>query len=120
MSPMQGRDSHGPTAAIRSALKLDQDAYQATLLNLKFHRSALATSDDLRKLASLIRTYLEAGGKHVQFNVVDRATLLDAQLNPDEHRDLVVRIAGYSAYFVTLSRTVQDDIIARTEHACVA
>jgi formate C-acetyltransferase len=120
MSPMHGRDQHGPTAVIRSALKTDQDAYQATLLNLKLHRSALATKEDLRKLASLIRTYLELGGKHLQFNVIDRATLLDAQEHPDEHRDLIVRVAGYSAYFVTLSRRVQDDIIARTEHASVA
>ncbi len=119
MSPMQGRDHRGPTAVIRSALKIDQDAYQATLLNMKFHQSALATSGDLHKLASLIRTYLEFGGKHVQFNVVDRETLLDAQIHPNEHNDLVVRIAGYSAYFVTLSRTVQNDIIARTEYAGV-
>ncbi len=115
MSPMQGRDSHGPTAVMRSALKINQDEYQATLLNLKFHPSALSSEEDLRKLALLIRTYLESGGKHVQFNVVDRETLLDAQEHPEDHQDLVVRIAGYSAYFVTLSKTVQDDIIARTE-----
>lgn len=120
MSPMQGRDRHGPTAVMRSALKVDQDAYQATLLNVKFHPSALSSRADLAKLALLIRSYLELGGKHIQFNVVDRQALLDAQAHPEDHGDLVVRVAGYSTFFVGLSRTVQDDIIARTEHAALA
>jgi formate C-acetyltransferase len=72
---------------------------------------------DLRKLSLLIRTYFSLGGKHIQFNVVTRETLLAAQANPEQHRDLVVRMAGYSAYFVRLSRTVQDEIIGRMEHA---
>ncbi len=99
-----------------SAAAIDQSAYQATLMNMKFHPSALKTEGDLRKLGMLIRTYFSLGGKHVQFNVVTRETLLAAQANPAEHRDLVVRMAGYSAYFVQLGKTVQDEIIARMEN----
>jgi formate C-acetyltransferase len=116
VSPMRGRDTHGPTAVVRSAAAIDQSAYQATLMNMKFHPSALKTEGDLRKLGMLIRTYFSLGGKHVQFNVVTRETLLAAQANPAEHRDLVVRMAGYSAYFVQLGKTVQDEIIARMEN----
>jgi formate C-acetyltransferase len=117
LSPAQGVDTRGPTAVLRSALKTDQSTYQSNLLNLKLHPSALKSEEDARKLASLMRTYFANGGKHLQFNVVDRDTLLDAQEQPDKHRNLVVRVAGYSAYFVQLSRRVQDDIIARQEHA---
>ena len=117
MSPMQGRDTHGPTAVFRSAMKIDQDPFQATLLNMKFHPSALRSRDDLRKLASLISTYFANGGKHIQFNVVDTQQLKAAQANPDEYRDLVVRVAGYSAYFVLLPASVQEEIILRSEHA---
>ena len=119
LSPMQGADRNGPARALASALNIDQDPYQATLLNLKLHPSALSTPADLRKAALLIRTYLTHGGKHLQFNVVDRATLVDAQAHPDRHHDLTVRVAGYSAYFVHLGKVMQDEIIARTEHrAC--
>ncbi len=117
MSPAQARDTRGPTGVIRSALAIDQSRYQATLLNMKFHPSALATEADRRKLSHLIRTYLTGGGKHIQFNVVDRQTLLDAQQHPEQHRDLVIRVAGYSTYFVHLTRPVQDEIIRRTEYA---
>ena len=116
MSPMQGMDTHGPLAVMQSAMKVDQDPFQATLLNMKFHPSALKTESDMEKLASLIRTYLTNGGKHVQFNVVDRKTLIDARENPAAHRDLVVRIAGYSAYFVQLNDSMQEEVINRTEH----
>ena len=115
VSPMQGRDIHGPTAVIRSALRINQDPYQATLLNMKFHPSALQTEEDLKKLATMIKTYFSRGGKHVQFNVVRRETLIAAQQNPENYRDLVVRVAGYSAYFTQLNRAVQDEVIARTE-----
>jgi pyruvate-formate lyase len=115
VSPMQGRDTHGPTAVMRSALRIDQDPYQATLMNMKFHPSALRSNEDLRKISALIRTYLEHGGKHVQFNVVSREILLEAQQNPGQYRDLVVRVAGYSAYFTQLSSAIQDEVIARTE-----
>jgi formate C-acetyltransferase len=116
MSPMRGRDGRGPTAVIKSASKIDQVPYQSTLLNMKFHPSALKTDEDLRKLGFLIRTYFSLGGKHLQSNVVSRETLTAAQRNPADHRDLVVRVAGYSAYFVQLSKPVQDEIIGRTEH----
>jgi formate C-acetyltransferase len=120
MSPMRGMDTHGPTAVIKSAMKIDQVPYQATLLNMKFHPSALKGTEDLRKLSSLIKTYFSFGGKHIQFNVVNRQTLLDAQKHPENYRDLIVRVAGYSAYFVQLGQAVQDEIIGRTEHAQAA
>ncbi len=116
VSPMQGRDMHGPTAVLRSALKIDQGPYQATLMNLKFHPTALATPADLEKLSGLLRTYFSRGGKHVQFNVVTREMLLAAQEKPENYRNLVVRVAGYSAYFTKLNRPMQDEVIARTEH----
>jgi pyruvate formate-lyase/glycerol dehydratase family glycyl radical enzyme len=117
MSAMRGRDTHGPTALIKSAAKIDQVPYQSTLMNMKFHPSALKSAEDLRKLSSLIKTYFSLGGKHVQFNVVSKDTLMEAQRHPENHRDLVVRVAGYSAYFVQLTKAVQDEIIERTEHA---
>ncbi len=116
MSPSQGRDSHGPTAVIRSALNINQVPYQATLLNMKFHPSALKTTEDLRKLSTLIKTYFSLGGKHIQFNVVNKETLRDAQEHPEKHRDLVIRVAGYSTYFVQLTKAVQNELIVRTEH----
>ncbi len=116
MSPVQGRDVRGPTSVIKSASKINQHILQATLLNMKFPPSALRTEEDRRKLTCLISTYFELGGKHVQFNIVDQATLLDAQKNPENHRDLIVRVAGYSAYFVGLGKVIQDEIIMRTEY----
>ena len=115
MSPMQGRDTHGPTAIMRSALRINQDPYQATLLNMKFHPSTLQSEEDLQKLSAMIKAYFKQGGKHVQFNVVARETLLKAQQHPEQYRHLVVRVAGFSAYFTQLNRAVQDEIIARTE-----
>ena len=116
MSPMQGMDHQGPLAVMQSAMQVDQDPFQATLLNMKFHPTALETEEDMGKLASLIRTYLTSGGKHVQFNVVDQETLVDARKHPEAHRDLVVRIAGYSAYFVQLNDSMQQEVINRTSH----
>jgi pyruvate formate-lyase/glycerol dehydratase family glycyl radical enzyme len=115
MSACQGKDMNGPTALIRSAMAIDQVPYQATLLNMKFHPSALKTTEDIRKLSMLVKTYFSAGGKHIQFNVVDKKTLTEAQENPNEHRDLIVRVAGYSAYFVQLTKAIQNDIVARTQ-----
>ena len=86
---------------------------------MKFDPSALKTDEDLHKLSMLIRTYFNQGGKHVQFNVVDRGTLLDGQQHPERHRNLIVRVAGYSAYFVNLGKPVQDEIIERTEYDTV-
>ncbi|HVN96086.1 MAG TPA: pyruvate formate lyase family protein [Syntrophorhabdaceae bacterium] len=116
LSPAQGKDINGPTAVMRSAMAVDQTPFQATLLNMKFHPSALTSEEDMKKLASLIKTYFMAGGKHVQFNVVNKIVLLESQKEPEKHRDLIVRVAGYSAYFVALGKPVQDEIIARTEH----
>jgi pyruvate-formate lyase len=83
---------------------------------MKFHPSALNTREDLAKLAALIKTYFRMGGKHVQFNIVDKGTLVRAQEAPADYRDLVVRVAGYSAYFTMLGKPMQDEIIARTEY----
>lgn len=117
VSPVSGRDVKGPTAVASSVAKLDHHiASNGTLLNMKFHPSALEGEEGLRKLCSLIRGYFDQKGFHVQFNVVSRETLLDAQKNPDKYRTLVVRVAGYSAYFTALDKAIQDDIIARTEH----
>jgi len=117
MSPAQGCDTHGPTAVIKSAGKMDQYPILATLLNIKFQPTILKTRDDMKKLIALIKTYFDFGGRHIQFNVVDQKTLLDAQVHPELHRNLIVRVAGYSAYFIELDRGVQDEIIKRTAHA---
>lgn len=119
MSPMQGRDTKGPLAVLQSAMKINQDEYQATLLNLKFHPSALKTDEDLYKLASVMKTYFTNGGKHIQFNVVDKETLVQAQREPEKYRDVVVRVAGYSAYFTALSKEVQDEVINRTAYETI-
>ncbi len=117
VSPVSGRDSAGPTAAVNSVSKLDHHiASNGTLFNQKFHPSALEGESGLQNLAALVRSYFDQKGLHVQFNVVSREKLLDAQKNPDKYRDLVVRVAGYSAHFTSLDKTIQDDIIARTEH----
>ncbi|MBB4301440.1 formate C-acetyltransferase [Rhodobium orientis] len=116
VSPRQGKDVKGPTAAANSVAKLDHFiASNGTLYNQKFLPSALAGDGGLKNFASLVRSYFDHKGMHVQFNVIDRQTLLDAQKDPEAHRDLVVRVAGYSAQFVVLAKEVQDDIISRTE-----
>jgi formate C-acetyltransferase len=116
VSPRQGKDHLGPTAAANSVAKLDHFiASNGTLYNQKFLPSALAGDNGLRNFASLVRSYFDQKGMHVQFNVVDRDTLLAAQKDPEAYRDLVVRVAGYSAQFVVLAKEVQDDIISRTE-----
>jgi pyruvate formate-lyase/glycerol dehydratase family glycyl radical enzyme len=114
-SPSQGQDTKGPTAMLRSAAKLDQAACSSTLLNMKLHPSSVTSREDLKKLGSLIKTYAEMGGKWIQFNVVGNEELLEAQKTPEKYRDLIVRVAGYSAYFTDLSKGVQDDIIRRQE-----
>lgn len=119
MSAMRGRDTRGITGLVKSAAKIDQVPYQSTLMNVRFHPTALASDEDLTKLSTVIRTYFDMGGKHMQFNVVTRDTLIDAQTHPENYRDLVVRVAGYSAYFCQLTKTVQDEIIGRTEHQVV-
>lgn len=116
-SPSHGADTHGPTAVFKSVSKLDTHRITGgVLLNQKVTPQMLATSADRAKLVMLLRTFFNRlDGFHVQYNVVDRATLLDAQAHPERHRDLIVRVAGYSAFFTVLSKATQDDIIARTE-----
>ena len=115
-SPAHGSDSHGPTAVIKSLGKLDQTKSGGTLLNVRFVPQLLRREEDQRKLASLIRTYFKFGGHHIQFNIVDTATLHDAQQHPEEYRDLLVRVAGYSDYFNDMTEQLQNEIIARTEN----
>jgi len=116
VSPVQGADRHGPTAVLRSVAKMDHARTGGTLLNQKFSPQALRDEAGLDKLVQLIRTYFRLDGHHIQFNVVDAASLRAAQEHPEQHRDLIVRVAGYSDYFCDLSRALQDEIIARTEH----
>ena len=116
VSPSAGKDINGPTAAANSVSKLDHFiASNGTLFNQKFHPSALSGRVGLENFVALIRSYFDQKGSHMQFNVVSRDTLVDAQKNPDNYKQLVVRVAGYSALFTTLSRSLQDDIIKRTE-----
>jgi len=117
ISPSQGADKQGPTSVIKSASRIDHARTGGTLLNQKFMPQLLADDTGLRKLGHLVRAYFRLGGHHVQFNVVDAATLKHAQEHPEEHRDLIVRVAGYSDYFVDIGRELQDEIIARTEHS---
>ena len=113
-SPSHGADSQGPTSVIKSLGKLDQTKSGGTLLNVRFVPSLMKREEDLKKLASLIRTYFSLGGHHIQFNVVDTDTLLDAQKHPDQYKDLLVRVAGYSDYFNDMTSQLQNEIIART------
>ena len=116
VSPRQGMDTNGPTAAAMSVAKLDHANYSnGTLYNQKFLPSALAGDEGLMRFASVVRSYFDHKGMHVQFNVIDKETLLAAQAHPEQYKDLVVRVAGYSAQFTVLAKEVQDDIISRTE-----
>jgi formate C-acetyltransferase len=116
ISPVQGADRCGPTAVIRSAAKMDHVRTGGTLLNQKFTPQLLQDEAGMDGLVRLIRTYFKLDGHHIQFNVVDAATLRAAQLHPEQYRDLIVRVAGYSDYFCDLGQSLQDEIIARTEH----
>ena len=115
-SPSHGSDTHGPTAVIKSLGKLDQTKSGGTLLNVRFVPQLLKREADQQKLASLIRTYFKFGGHHIQFNIVDTKTLHDAQKHPEDYRDLLVRVAGYSDYFNDMTTQLQNEIIARTEN----
>jgi pyruvate formate-lyase/glycerol dehydratase family glycyl radical enzyme len=116
VSPTQGRDVKGPTAVFRSVSKLNHIRCNGTLLNMKMHPSTLQSEQDLEKFASLLRGYFALGGYHVQFNVVSAETLRDAQKHPERYHNLIIRVAGYSDYFVRLSKELQDEIISRTEY----
>ena len=114
ISPVQGADQNGPTAVFNSAAKMDHLRTGGTLLNLKFFPGLVAGEEGITTLASLVRAYFGNNAHHVQFNIVDNATLRRAQENPDEYRDLLVRVAGYSDYFCDIGRELQNEIIART------
>jgi len=116
VSPTQNRDTHGPTAAMKSVARLDHRlCYNGTLYNMKFTPDFFNTTSRREKFLGMIDAYFQLGGFHVQFNVVSREILEDAKVNPLKHRDLIVRVAGYSAYFIELDPFVQDEVIARTE-----
>ena len=116
LSPAHGTDTHGPIAVFQSAMRVNQDPYQGTLMNMKFHPSALKTESDLEKLGIMIQTYLTHGGKHIQFNVVNKEEMVDAKDHPEDHPELIVRVAGYSAYFTRLTPGIQDEVINRMDH----
>jgi formate C-acetyltransferase len=116
ISPVQGADRFGPTAVIKSASKIDHLKAGGTLLNIKFTPGLVASEEGVDKWAQLVRSYFKMDGHHVQFNVVRADTLRKAQTNPEQHRDLIVRVAGYSDYFCDLSKELQEEIIERTEH----
>jgi formate C-acetyltransferase len=115
-SPSHGCDTNGPSAVIRSLTKLDQTKSGGTLLNQRFLPSLLKRDEDVVKLGQLIRSYFTLGGHHIQFNVVDTATLCEAQSHPEEYKDLLVRMAGYSDYFNDMNEDLQQEIIDRTEN----
>ena len=114
-SPFPGTDTKGPFASILSAAKVDHTKIRGGLHNMKFHPNALKGVAGSRKLISLIKTYFDYLGFQLQFNVVDSKMLRDAQKNPDNYRDLIVRVAGFSAFFVELSPSIQEQVINRTE-----
>lgn len=116
ISPSQGADIKGPTAVIKSAAKIDHTRTGGTLLNQKLMPKLLSDETGINKLSHLVRAYFKLGGHHIQFNVVDADTLKKAQTMPDKYRDLIVRVAGYSDYFVDIGKELQDEIISRTEH----
>jgi formate C-acetyltransferase len=116
ISPVQGADRTGPTAVLRSAAKMDHVRTGGTLLNQKFTPELVEGEKGIEHLTQLVRSYFTMGGHHIQFNIVDAATLRSAQEHPDEHRDLIVRVAGYSDYFCDLGTSLQNEIIERTEH----
>ena len=115
ISPVQGADTNGPTAVIRSAAKIDHIKTGGTLLNQKFTPSLLSTEEGCNNLVHLIRAYFRMDGHHIQFNVVDADTLREAQKHPEDYKDLIVRVAGYSDYLNDLGEDLQNEIICRTE-----
>lgn len=117
ISPVQGADTQGPTSVIKSAAKIDHLRTGGTLLNQRFSPSFFRTDEDIRKISHLVRSYFRMDGHHIQFNVIDSATLREAQKHPENYRDLIVRVAGYSDYFNDLGEDLQEEIIKRTEHS---
>ena len=107
----------GPTAVIKSCAKMDHLSTGGTLLNQKFTPSVVSGENGLEQMANLVRSYFNLDGHHIQFNIIDRQTLINAQKHPDEYRDLIVRVAGYSDHFRNLDKALQDEIIERTEQS---
>jgi formate C-acetyltransferase len=121
VSPAHNRDAHGPTAAMKSVARLDHGlCYNGTLYNMKFNPQIFSSQAGRDDFVGLVDAYFKLGGLHVQFNVLSRETLEDAKINPLQHRNLIVRVAGYSAYFIELDPFVQDEVIARTEFSSSA
>jgi len=116
VSAFPGTDTKGPTALINSAATVDPAPGLATLFNMKVHGTALSGREGLKKLISLVKTYFDLGGYHIQFNVLSRETLLAAKKDPQLYRDLLVRIAGFTVFWIDLPSAIQDEIIARTEY----
>jgi pyruvate formate-lyase/glycerol dehydratase family glycyl radical enzyme len=119
ISPVQGMDTNGPTAVLKSASKIDHSKTGGTLLNQKFNPQLFVNDNGINKIVDLIRTYFKMGGHHIQFNVVSADTLRKAQEQPEKYRDLIVRVAGYSDYYINLGKDLQDEIIRRTEHIAI-
>ena len=117
ISPEKGADTHGPTSVIKSAAKMDHLQTGGTLLNQKFDPSVVTGEEGIEKMANLVRSYFNMDGHHIQFNVISKDTLIKAQQNPDEYKDLIVRVAGYSDHFRNLSKELQDEIIGRTDQS---
>lgn len=117
ISPEKGADRKGPTAVIKSCAKMDHTSTGGTLLNQKFSPSSIAGQEGIDNVSALVRAYFKMSGHHIQFNVFDKSTLIDAQKNPDEYKDLIVRVAGYSDHFNNLEKALQDEIIERTEQS---
>jgi formate C-acetyltransferase len=115
ISPEQGKDTNGPLSMLESAMRIPQNSFAATLMNMKFSPTSLASDEDLGKLADMIRIYFANGGRQIQFNVVNKKTLIAAKKQRNKYRDLIVRVAGYSAYYTALSENIQDEIIKRSE-----
>jgi pyruvate-formate lyase len=117
ISPSHGADTQGPTAMLKSAGRLDHARTGGTLLNMKFNPQVLAGEDGLEKLGHLVRGYFRMGGHHIQFNVIDAETLRAAQAHPEQNQELIVRVAGYSDYFIDLGHELQEEIVSRTEQS---
>ena len=115
--PRLGADKNGPTAVLRSALKAGFKESYASVLNQKFSAAMVQSDESIDKLVAYTNAYMSNGGSHIQYNMVDTNELKDAKINPEKHRDLIVRIGGFSAYFTQLSPEIQDDVINRNEHS---
>ena len=118
LSPMRGADKNGPTAVLRSAMRSGySNVCCAAVLNQKFNSSLLGSPESIQKLVAYTNAYMKAGGSHIQYNILDTEQLKEAKAHPEEYADLIVRIGGFSAYFVQLSKGIQDDVIYRSEFA---